>query len=519
MIKHTTLRKQFSVRMISILLVITLISGIIQIFVMNRQMDYEIEKQSFMISKSISQGINETNLAATSIEHQIDLKITEQSKRIAEMLNTKKIDDITNEKLNVIKEELSLSDISLFVRKDNNFVVVRATDPEEIGFTFDQPDIIQSTEVMFKNEDPAVPGLYTEKGLVVLPIMRSGVHENSYYKYAYYHPEGADFLINPYITSDEVYKFTEEVGPNSWIEKMKEENTYVKEIAVIDPHVVQNPELADQFFPPLKKIVYGDYQYESEDDKEIFIKMLESPNKQSFVQKVNGEKVLKLFYPTETNQVIMLVLDYKELTGPIIRHSLILLITGIVSLISLLLLIVRFFNNIYENIKNITNQIEALEKGDLTAHSTINDGSELGRLSETTNRMVDRLNKLVKDTQEQATKTQGLSVLLEAEASQSVEKMYELSTEATIKSREQLYDISTFLDEVVEVLLPYKEDVHVQSVVERIDLMRNIANERTAATTDMTITLSDLLKSLHGQSSELSDISNTLLGQMGKFKL
>lgn len=421
--------------------------------------------------------------------------------------------------MNVIKEELGLSDISLFVRKDDNFVVVRATDPEEIGFTFDQPDIVQSTEVMFRNEDPDVPGLYTEKGLVVLPIMRSEVRENNYYKYAYYHPEGADFLINPYITADEVYKFTEEVGPNSWIEKMKDENTYIKEIAVIDPQVVQNPELEENFYPPLKKIVYGDYHYESEGDKEVFINMIESPAKQSFVQIVNGERVFKLFYPTENNQVIMLVLDYKEMTGPIIRHSLILFISGIISLIALFLLTVRFFNKLYGNINRISNQIEALEEGDLTVQSTINDGSELGRLSETTNRMVDRLNKLVKDTQEQAMKTQRLSVLLEAEASQSVEKMYELSTEATIKSREQLYDITAFLDEVIDALVPYKEDENVQSVVNKIDLMREVANERTAATTDMTITLSDLLKSLHGQSSELSDISNTLLGQMGKFKL
>jgi hypothetical protein len=49
--------------------------------------------------------------------------------------------------------------------------------------------------------------------------------------------------------------------------------------------------------------------------------------------------------------------------------------------------------------------------------------------------------------------------------------------------------------------------------------MREVANNQTAAATDLTITLADLLEALHGQSSELSDISKTLLDQMGKFKL
>jgi hypothetical protein len=49
--------------------------------------------------------------------------------------------------------------------------------------------------------------------------------------------------------------------------------------------------------------------------------------------------------------------------------------------------------------------------------------------------------------------------------------------------------------------------------------MRDVANERTSIATDITITLSDLLNSLHNQSSDLSEISNTLLDQMSKFKL
>ncbi|MGG4041197.1 hypothetical protein [Bacillus smithii] len=188
-------------------------------------------------------------------------------------------------------------------------------------------------------------------------------------------------------------------------------------------------------------------------------------------------------------------------------------------MIVLFLLTARFFNRIYENIQKIKRQIQSLEKGDLTAKSNVNDRSELENLSQSANRMVDKLNKLVKDTQEQAAKTQKLSVLLEAETSQTIEKIYAMTTETTMKSREQLYEIISFLDELVETLQPYKKNEQVLHLIEKVEDMKQIANERTAATTDMTITLSDLIHSLHGQSRELSEISNALLESMKKFKL
>ncbi|WP_270584559.1 hypothetical protein [Bacillus smithii] len=94
-----------------------------------------------------------------------------------------------------------------------------------------------------------------------------------------------------------------------------------------------------------------------------------------------------------------------------------------------------------------------------------------------------------------------------------------MTTETTMKSREQLYEIISFLDELVETLQPYKKNEQVLHLIEKVEDMKQIANERTAATTDMTITLSDLIHSLHGQSRELSEISNALLESMKKFKL
>jgi methyl-accepting chemotaxis protein len=523
--KTTTLRTQFLYRLFMVLVVIAVISGSVQLYFMKSQIAENVDNKSVLLSQSIEQGISETKSASESIEHQIDLKLESYAKQIADKLHGQPLETITNDELIEIRDELGLSGITLFARQEDDIIGVKSTDPSEIGFSFKKIGYLDGyigMDYLYKNKTVTFETTYTKENIYIIPISQSGSHDGKpvFFKYAYYHEPGTTYIINPYIEANEIYQFTEEVGPDSWIEQMKKKNEFIKEIAVLDPRVFENPELETKLFPPLKRIVHGQYSYKDLKDKKILIDMVKNKlEKAQYIEKYKGERIYKMFLPTKEGQVIYVALDYGALSGPLYRHSIILIVSGLVSLIALFLLTARFFSQIYEKISHIKSQIKQLEEGDLTAKSTIKDGSELGVLSESVNRMVDRLNKLVKDTQEQATKTQRLSVLLEAEASESIEKMYELSTDATIKSREQLYEIITFLDEVTEVLQPYKDNDNVLSVLEKIEPMKEVANERTAATTEITITLSDLLKSLHGQSSELSEISNTLLEQMDKFKL
>lgn len=521
--QNITLRKQFLTRIIAILLVISILSSGIQLYLMNKQVDYEIETQTAVIAQGVNKGIEETDLAAKSIEHQIDLKLVEISNRIELLLNKESSDSITNEELSEIKEKLDLAGVSIFARENNDIVVVKSTDPNEIGFSTRSigEEVYGTNDQILKGENPQIPGALNNDGLAILPIVQSGTHkdEPQFFKYAYFHPNGTDYTINPYIKADEVYKFTKDVGPDSWIDEMEKENPFVKDISVLNPEIFQTPELESQFWPPVKKIVYGDFKYQSDNDREIITGMIDNPIKQSYVQTNEGNKILKLFLPLENGGIIHISFDYEKMTEPLYTQSIILIITGVVALFSIFFLIYKLFSKIYESIQKITKQIILLESGDLTAVSEVKDGSELSALSNNVNSMAGKLHHLVKKTQEQATKTQRLSLLLEEEASQSVEKIYEISTESTIKSREQLFEIIEFIDEVEQVLDPHNHQEEVQKILERVDSMKEIANERTATTTNITITLSDLLQSLHGQSQELSDISTHLLEQMHKFNL
>ncbi|MDE3841044.1 HAMP domain-containing protein (plasmid) [Bacillus methanolicus] len=520
--KNLTLRRQFLIRILSILLMIALVSGTVQIYLMKGQIVNQTNNQAEAIANNVLRAIQGTELATTTIEHQIDLKLVSYSKHIADLIKDKEKNEITNTELIKIRDQLGLAGITIFSETESKDDIVgfAATEKEEVGFSFKEAGFFEIGQVLLHKEKPTLSGAtFTDKNIVVLPTAQSASHKDkpTFFKYAYYHVPDTKYIINPYIEANEVHNYIKAVGPNATIQELVQKNKIVQEIAVLNPKVFADPSLEKQLYPPLKKVEAGSFKLQTKKDNEFLTKS--NIKKRSYIERVNGKKVYKMFLPLDENKVIYLALDYGKMSGPLYRHSIILIISGLISLIALFLLTARFFNRIYENIQKIKSQIQLLEEGKLTGKSEIMDGSELEKLSQSTNRMVDKLNKLVKDIQEQAVKTQRLSLLLEAEASQSVEKMYELSTENTIKSRDYLYEITEFLDEIIEVLNPYKENDNVAKIMDKVEVIRQVANERTAATTDMTITLSDLLHSLHGQSRELSDISNTLLTYMSKFKL
>jgi methyl-accepting chemotaxis protein len=520
-----SLRSQFLFRLFITLLLIVIISGALQLYLMKGQISDTVKNKSAILSQSVEQGMEETKLASESIEHQIDLRIVSYAKQIAAKLKGKTLEDISADELLTIKDELDLAGITLFAKKNDDIVGVKSTDPDEVGFSFKKIGYSQGYEALnglYTHNPVDIGATYMNKNFFVLPISQSGSHDDKpiFFKYGYYLAPGTSYIINPYIEANEVYQFTSKIGPDAWIKKMQNNNPTIKEVAVLDPSVFENPELETKLYPPVKKVAFGKYSYKDSKDEKLLIDMAENGLKKvEYTKTYKDDKVYKMFAPTKEGRVIYTALDYGALSGPLYRHSIVLIVSGVVSLIALFLLTARFFNHIYEKIQRIKSQIEPLENGDLTVKNSLKDDSELGDLSQGVNRVVDKLNKLVTDTQAQATKTQRLSVLLEAEASQSVEKIYEVSTEATIKAREQLYEITEFLNDVEQALQPYSDNEKTKEILAKLDAMKEVANERTAATTNMTITLSDLLQSLHDQSSELSDISNTLLEHMSKFKL
>lgn len=522
-IKSWTLRKQFLVRILLVLLIIALISGSIQLYFMHKQIVTETNQQANMIAKNVMRGIEETNLASQNIEHQIDLKLKMKAMYASDLLKGKNPEELTEADLKKIRDKLGLAGLTILAptpgKKD--IVAVASTEKQEIGFSLKKFGYYDGGMKLLNNEKPDLPGAsYLSQNMITLPIVQSASHEDKpvFFKYAYYHAPGTEYIINPYIEANEVYQYTKNVGPQARITQIEKENNLIDELAILNPRVFADPSLEKQLFPPMKKVSAGQFKRQTKQD----LQLLKKPamKKTFYISKINGHKIYKMFLPLDKNHVIYLALDYSHMTGPLYRHSAILIISGLIALLSLFLLAASFFNRIYDNIQRIIRQIRSLEDGDLTVKSDVKDNSELQMLSQSANRMVDTWHRTLKETIEQANKVRRVSVLLEADAGQSVEKMYEMSAETTLKEREQLDEMNDNLDELASYLMNQKEDSSSQeTVLQKIEGLKHMIRERTVATTDMTITLSELLESLHNQSSEMSKIANALLESMKPFRL
>ncbi len=526
--KHkVTLKKQYILRILIVMILVIVISGSIQLYFMVNQIKENVDNQARLIGGSIEQGVIQTNLASTAIEQQLDLKLKVISQKIADHFDNRSINDISNEELANLKEELDLAGITLLAAKGDDIVGTKSTDPNEIGFSFKE---------MFGPEDSGFLGMkdllndvppvqedvsYVDHNTIILYTAQSGVYEGQpkFYKYAYYHKTGQDFVIDPYIEADEVYKFTEEVGPNSWINKVLETNEYTKEVALIDPRVVKDPSLAEKMYPPLKKVVYGSFELEDQKDKEVLISMIDNPRKESYMSKYGDEKLFKMFLPMDDGNIIYMALDYSEMSKPVEKLSMMLIAFGVISLFALFIMTTRFFSVIYKHIQVIINQIKTLESGDFTTQSTIEGSGELVDLSNSTNRMTNTLNQVLNDTTKQAQKVQTLSLELKSEADDSVDKVYALSLDLTSTARENTFEINDFLEMLEEKLIKLAKTEDIAQILTRVEEVRAISNNNSASATEITITLSDLMKSMQAQSMELSEISSELFKNMYQFKL
>ncbi|WAH36785.1 methyl-accepting chemotaxis protein [Alicyclobacillus dauci] len=518
---NVSLRTYFLRTMLSVLLVIGVLSGAIQIYSMNQHVTGQINDQANLVSQGIRMSIGSSKLASDSLEHQFDLRMALYAKQIALLLKGQQVNGISKGELQNISDDLGLAGVTIFAQQGNDIIGVQSTDPAEVGFSFKKVGFLPLGEALLRGDKVAMPGAtYSEPNLVVLPIAQSASHQDkpSFFKYAYYHVPGSSYIIDPYIQANEIYQFTKSVGPDEWIAKMKQSNPDIEEMAVLDPQVFADPSLETKIYPPRKQVVYGSYAYKDSQDVNLLKAMVTDPHEVTYAKREDGRKVYKMFIPIDNGQVLYVALNYDKLSQPIYRLSIILILFGLVGLIALFMTTARFFNRIYENIQKIKSQIKLLETKDFTVRSDVKNGGELSELSESTNRMVETLQAVLTDTGEQAKKTQRLSVLLESDASKTMGKVYTMSMKETTDGRAAADEFIYFLDQM-ESALPEEFKEKNGPLLANMEQIRTLVRERTEATTDMTLTLSDLLKSLHDESSQLSEIANSLRQNLSDFKL
>lgn len=526
--KRSTLKKQFVIRLFIVLLIILSLSGAIQYMYLSNKIDSDVRTEALKVSKSIEQGIYETQAASKAIEHQLDLKLKQIAQHIGHRIGNRPLDEITNEELKTLSNEFDIAGITIFKEQEGDDIVGRkSSEQSDIGFSIksflgeDSHGYTIMYDLLHGNKLKPTYETYTDENTFILPTAPSGSHSEkpTFFKYGYFKPEDKDYIINPYFKANEVYNFTQEVGPNTWIDTVLESNKNVEEVAVLTPEVYADPSLLDIKTELWEKVVYGKFESETEKDRGTLVDLADNPERTTYMEKQGDKTYYKMFLPTTDGQVIYVGLDYSRISEPLKNMALILLIFSLLSLVALFILSTRFFSRIYNKIQVIISQIKTLESGDFSNQTTIEGKDELADLSKTTNRMTNTLNQVLRNTTKEAENVQKLSLALKNDADEVVEKTYELSVELTSKAREDYYDTTDFLDRLEEQIYSSNNKEEFEEILSKIEHIREISNNNSTSITEITIQLSDLLRFLQSQSDDLSNISSSMFNNMYKFKL
>ena len=236
---------------------------------------------------------------------------------------------VTNNQLVELAKQLNLAGITLFERRDDDFIGVRSSDPKEINASSKTWGIVYSAQLQLTDLKSVDVGAgLTLEHFWSGPIDTASTDEANIRKWGEYYDGKTNYIINPYVNvASSLEQYREKVGVDVSIQELLANNKgNLLEIGVLNPEKIfdkgPTPHNRDNWYSE-RLIVNGSYAYR---DKAEEIKIREALEKNKTVIYnviINGKNILKSFTPIETSnlkykrddlpKVVMVATDYSQI--------------------------------------------------------------------------------------------------------------------------------------------------------------------------------------------------------------
>lgn len=297
-----------------------------------------------------------------------------------------RIEDVTTEQLEKLKEQLGLQGVTLFTQQGDDIVGTKSSNPDQIGLStkgWAKGMWYSMFHQLLENQDVELIEGFGEK----LPNFWSGPVDTSssdpsiISKWGYYNDGTTNYLINPYVDNKLIVDFNKNAGVNKTIERVIKTNPYVESVAVLNSDALKNGERTTRdtgiVWYSDRLVVFGDYEKRMKIDKSTTAKVISKGKAVNAVVEYKGEKVLKTYAPVNFKSgdnlteplVIVVSSDYDmiqdELNGRILTTliiSLILFILGFTIVYTAVRIINKKENTIFNVQGMYKKHIESLFK-------------------------------------------------------------------------------------------------------------------------------------------------------------
>jgi len=407
------------------LLLILLLYILLSFYTTQDNLKRDSESKMLIAARQIAASIEQSQYSSKYVEEEAGELL-----RMASVLAAKELPadyhDIDNESLRKLSKEVGVTHISLLARTADDIVVVRSSDPSELGLsTRDWGYWFTAFQQLFNMQKVTVSqGMSLDK-FWTGPFEYSTSNPDFIDKWGYYYDGKRNYMIDPFIRSDVVNDYAELVSPETILEKTKQVNQNILEITCINPRTFGNKNMTATGFDGYnikllsRPIQYGTYLYgDLQKDKEAVSKAIGTGSNVVFESRIHGKKVLKsfipVFSPEQTVYIISIVMDY-HMISKVLNDQLLNYIAISASLLVIVILgsyvlagyIIRPMESILAKVKDVT-------EGRFDTPLAIDSKDELGLLSARINTMTSSLSDYTNQLKQAAEENKSVKDHLES---------------------------------------------------------------------------------------------------------
>lgn len=354
-----------------------------------------------MTAMQIAVSVEQSSYSSNYVENQIAHNLRMTAIMAAEELDPD-IKNVTNKQLKELAAKVGVSNISLLVKAENDIVVQKSSEPQEIGLTTKSMGYWYLAFLELLEGQP----VSVEKGQALDnfwagPFEYSTSNPDYIEKWGYYFDGTTNYIIDPYIRTN-VSDYIKVMNPDDIVQQTREVNPGILEVAGINPETFglasMGPDGKDSVNVKLhnRPIKYGSYIYgHVEEDKAAVMQAISRREPVTVDTEALGKRVLKSFIPIDhpgmDMYVISVVMDYSVISS-VLKGQLIKNITT-----SMLLLLVFFLGSyvlagiVTRPIQDILRKVNDVARGIFDRPLKVNSRDELGQLALRINAMASHL--------------------------------------------------------------------------------------------------------------------------------
>ncbi|MCJ8015189.1 PAS domain S-box protein [Paenibacillus sp. KQZ6P-2] len=448
-----SIKNKLTLIMSGSLLLILLLYILLSLYTTQANLKKDSESKMLITARQIATTIEQSQYSSDYVEKQLGEML-----RMASILAAKELPDdyhdIDNRQLKKLSEEVGVTDISLMARTEDDIMIIKSSDPNELGMsTRDWGYWYKAFNQLFNMQEVTVSqGMYMDK-FWTGPFEYSTSSPDYIDKWGYYYDGKRNYIINPYIRSNAINDYEKKVGPEAVLEKTKKVNKHILEITCINPQAFGNQGISATGFDSYniqlrnRPIQYGTYTYKDAKDTKAVSQAIETGNSVVFDTKIHGKKVMKsfipIFNPDQSVYIISIVMDYNAISQ-VLKGQLVNYIVISASLLIIIILgsyIVSGF--IIRPIKSILVKVKDVSEGRFDTPLIINSKDELGLLSSKINSMTDSLSDYTNQLKEAVEENKSVKDHLESIIQQIADAIHTVDWSGRVlqvnKAFEELY--------------------------------------------------------------------------------